>query len=144
MIIKGIVVAGYGVASGQSVNDDERGTISLQKPYFLARGLDLRQCFNGTINVDVAPLKLAAINGDYFFEQLKWHPDIAAENFSLVRCVLWLNDASYHGFIYYPHPETKPDHSQPKSVLEIIAPFIRELKYGDCVRLDIPSDKLMF
>lgn len=142
MIVKGVVVAGYGVASGQSAGLP--GTILLQKPYFLARGLDLRHCFNGTINVDISPLEPIAVNGDYYFCDVKWHPEVNAENFSFVECWLWFNNKRYRGHVYYPHPETKPGHVQPDSVLEIMAPLIPDLVYGSPIRLELAPGGIVF
>ena len=42
------------------------------------------------------------------------------------------------GYIYYPHPETKPEHFQPDDVLEVIlAEFQDNLSYGDKVELEV-------
>ena len=38
---------------------------------------------------------------------------------------------SYEALIYWPHPSTKPGFHQDTNVLEILAPKINELKYGD-------------
>jgi hypothetical protein len=37
----------------------------------------------------------------------------------------------YEGWVYHPHPETNKDHFQEASTLEVLAPFIRDIKYGD-------------
>ncbi|NJQ97456.1 MAG: hypothetical protein HC784_06995, partial [Hydrococcus sp. CSU_1_8] len=39
--------------------------------------------------------------------------------------------------IYYPHPETKRTHFQDNSTLEILAPFIEYLNYGDSIQVQI-------
>ena len=142
MNIDGVVVRGYGVASGLSQFDDV-GTIVRQKPYFKALGLDLSVCFNGTINVDIVPLTLAGINSDYCFLALKWHPELEPEDFHFVDCLLWFKQRAVKGYIYYPAPDTKPDHVQPDTVLEVLAPYIDGLKYGDKVILELNSQRLI-
>ena len=39
-------------------------------------------------------------------------------------------------WIYWPHPETKPEHFQPGGVAEVIAPPVPGLAYGDRVALE--------
>ena len=141
MVLDGVVVAGFGVASGKCGG---LGTIAIQKPYFMALGLDLSHCFNGTINLDLAPLRIAAVIGDYYFEQVKWHRQHRPENFSLVSCQLICNDNVYHGYIYYPDPATKPAHFQPDSVLEVLAPLIPNLSYGTKIELVLAADRIIF
>jgi len=41
------------------------------------------------------------------------------------------NEVVYNALIYYPHAETKIGHFQNKSTMEIIAPFINNIEYGD-------------
>jgi hypothetical protein len=54
--IAGRVVHGHGVASGRSASSPyPRGTIALQAPHFLERGVDLSPFFAGTLNVDITP-----------------------------------------------------------------------------------------
>jgi len=138
-VLKGIVIIGHGVASGRAGN---QSTILLQKPWFKTQGLDLSHCFNGTINVDVAPLSIKSVKADYYFEQIKWHQQVGAENFSLIDCQLISAGKSYDCLIYFPDRATKPDHFQPDSVLEIIGPFIPTINYGDEVELVLPINSI--
>lgn len=46
------------------------------------------------------------------------------------------------GKIYYPHPETKPEHFQQPDVLELLLPFVGGLKYGDEIQLSIPAEQM--
>ena len=39
--IPGVIIQGHGVASGQGETPYPRGSIAMQKPFFLERGLDL-------------------------------------------------------------------------------------------------------
>lgn len=47
------------------------------------------------------------------------------------------------GLIYFPHPETKPEHFQQPDVLELLLPFITGLDYGAELRLEIPAAQMV-
>ena len=135
----GTVRSGHQVASGQGVNSPyERGTLEMQLPYFRDRGLDLSGFYLGTLNVSISPQTFEFIAPEYTFERVKWHPDYPAETFSFSLAIVIVRDISYRGWIYYPHPETKIGHFQDDSILEVIAPKINNLNYGDrlCLKLD--------
>jgi len=46
------------------------------------------------------------------------------------------------GLIYYPHPETKPEHFQKPDVLELLLPFVAGLRYGETFDLEIPRAQM--
>ncbi|MBE9229113.1 hypothetical protein IQ264_27290 [Phormidium sp. LEGE 05292] len=131
--IKGKVKKGYGVASGKALDPRfPNGTIEIQKPFFSQLGLDLSQYFPGTINISIAPYKYQIKQPKYTFRNLKWAEAEPAEDFSFCDCqILLTTGKSQSGLIYYPHPETKPEHFQTPDTLEIITYFISELKYGN-------------
>ena len=136
MEIAGIVQAGHRVASGQADDSPYRGgTIALQTPHFLALGLDIRPFFPGTLNISLAPYYFKLIEFAYSFPQVRWHPDFPAEDFSFVLCQVIFQDKSYDSLIYYPHPETKINHFQDPSILEILAPKIEGIQYCDRILL---------
>lgn len=121
--LPGKVIAGYGVASGQG--NDHRypaGTIKLQMPYFLEHGIDLSRYFPGTLNVDLAPYRPLP-QRVIFDEVIRWYGDIE-ERFALSMVSLKANDRLYEGLWYYPYPETKPDHFQQDTVVELLMPWI--------------------
>ena len=71
--IRGTVIAGHGVASGrESDSPYPAGTIALQRPFFQDLGLDLTDCFEGTLNVSVAPMELVLRDPDHTFECVDW------------------------------------------------------------------------
>lgn len=159
--VEGTVVVGHGVASGTNPGSAfPSGTIAMQMPFFLARGLDLRDCHPGTINVDIAPSTYTILRPQHTFRDIAWTDLHAAETFSFLRCTLSLPDAHaqldsgslpgvrapapglYRGWVYYPHPETKPMHSQPTTVLEVLMPFIAGLSYGDRVSLALDPHEI--
>jgi hypothetical protein len=52
---------------------------------------------------------------------------------------LLYQDAKYDGLIYYPHPETKKKHFQNPSIIEIIAPSIPGIGYGNQIQVEYNS-----
>ena len=143
--IPGVVVHGHGVASGKS--GDPRfagGTIALQIPHFRALGLDLSAFHPGTINVDVSPRAFHPGPGALLFERVKWHPEWPAETFSFARAVLVHRGVRHPAYVYWPHPDTKVGHFQPRGVAEIIAPRIPGLAYGDSVALETTPDQALW
>jgi hypothetical protein len=128
--VPGIVTVGYGVASG--TGKDCRypaGTIQLQQPFFLEKGIDLSNYFSGTLNVDLAPLKPVPQN-PIFDGVIRWFGDIE-ERFILSPVQIQVNGRRYSGLWYYPHPETKPDHFQRPAVVELLLPWIDGLVVGE-------------
>lgn len=115
----------------------------MQLPYFLALGLDLRPFHPGTLNVNITPCRYRVIKARHTFDKVKWHPTEPAEDFSFfdVRAIR-PGASAVEGFIYYPHPETKPEHFQQQGVLELLLPFVEGLRYGDEVRLEIPASQM--
>lgn len=142
--VKGVVVQGYGVASGQSQDTRfPQGTIALQKPFFRDRGLELDNYFSGTLNVSISPVRYEIKSARYLFRNLKWAADSPAEDFSFFDCRIHLSyGIILEGLIYYPHPETKPEHFQPPDLLEIMAPYISQLKYGDELMLEVKPQQM--
>ena len=143
--ISGVVVRGHGVASGRA--GDPRfpdGTIAMQIPFFRALGLDLGGFHPGTINIDCTPLRFRPGPGAVLFERVKWHLETPAETFSFARATLVRDGARHSAWIYYPHPETKPEHFQPGGVAEVIAPLVPDLAYGDRVILETTPDQAVW
>jgi hypothetical protein len=138
------VVQGHRVASGE--NGDPRfpgGTIRMQLPFFKALGLDLFRFYPATVNVDITPCAYRVVAPRHTFRQVAWHPTAPAEDFSFIDVeALGLEPEPVTGFIYYPHPETKPCHFQKASVLELLLPFVPSLSYGMRVQLRIPVSQM--
>ena len=138
-----MVVKGHRVASGQNRNSlYPRGTIEAQKPFFRERGLDLSALYAATLNVSIAPRAFKLLKPAYTFTDIEWAPRQPPENFSFSPCSVIFNDRTYDGYVYYPHPDTKPRHHQPAGVLEIIAPRISGLAYGASVVLVLNPDEV--
>ncbi len=134
--IPGVVCEGFGVASGGCSAFPE-GTIRAQIPLFLERGLDLSHCFPGTLNVSIAPRTLILIEPQYTFRQVRWAANHPAEDFSFSACRISCHGVTQPGYVYYPHPETKPQHFQPPYVVEILAPFIEGVAYESPVTIEL-------
>jgi hypothetical protein len=141
--ITGTIQAGYRVASGLAADSPyPAGTIALQMPHFKRLGLDLSDCYPGTLNVNIAPVEFELVQPAYMFPNLRWIEGFDRETFSFCHCDIEFQNQSYAGWIYYPHPETKIGHHQPPTLLEVLAPRIAGIGYGDRVILRGRSDEL--
>lgn len=143
--VKGKVLKGHRVASGQS--GDSRfpeGTLALQKPIFAELGFPLNEYHQGTINVSIVPNTYEVVQPICTFRGVKWHPATVAEDFSFFNCQIRLEVGGKYtdALIYRPHPETKPEHFQDPSVLEILAPFIDGIEYGITVDLQLSAKQI--
>src|SRR3954463_2473826 len=77
------IVRGHRVASGQNGNPRfPGGTIRMQAPHFLARGLDISLFHPGTLNVSIAPYRFRVGKPRCTLPSVKWHPTEPAEDFS--------------------------------------------------------------
>ncbi len=136
VMLQGVVVRGHGVASGQAAGSPyPQGSVVMQMPFFKARGLDLSNCWAGTVNVSIAPRTWSLLQADHCFERLAWTHLHPPETFSFVRLHMLWRAKSIGAWLYYPHPETKAAHHQNANVMEIIAPRLDGLAYGDAVAL---------
>lgn len=143
--IEGKVISGYGVASGKG--KDPRypdGTLILQMPHFKQKGLDLNNYFRGTINIDIKPLVYRINKPTHFIKGVDWSNFIPPENFYFFEVELVFNELNYFGLIYMPDPDTKTDHHQINSVLEVIMPHIKGIRTGKIVILRIGEKCLDF
>lgn len=139
---KGVVVAGHGVASGRAHDSPfPAGTIALQAPHFAARGLDLTPFVMATVNVDLAPLRLAPRAPRWTFAHVAWTEVHGPETFSFVECLARRGEEGYEGLVYLPHPETKPMHHQPSTVVELLLPPLPGLGTGETLAVAVPDDQ---
>ena len=139
------VVEGHRVASG--LNGNPRfpgGTLQMQTPHFLALGLDLRVFHQGTLNVSISPLNYTVGTAKHTFRDVKWHPTEPAEDFSFfdVRAI-FPGRLAIEGLIYFPHPDTKPEHFQQPDILELLLPFTEGLHYGMDLTFEIVRDQMV-
>jgi hypothetical protein len=140
--LKGKLQKGYRVASGPSEAYPEYGSIEKQKPYFKELGLDLDHVFNGTLNVSIKPHEFVIANPEYQFTNVKWTELTNAEDFSFSHCKIKYQGIEYDGYIYYPDPKTKKEHFQSASTIEVLAPFIDDIKYGDELEISLNSAEI--
>jgi hypothetical protein len=141
--ICGTVTRGYRVASGLA--DDSpypAGTIEMQTPFFLERGLDLRPYHAATIGVSCRSSAFSVDRPEHTFRAVKWSPEHDAEDFSFSRCRVLFEGRTYEGLVYYPHPDTKIGHHHDDSTLEIVAPFIEGIRYGSGVELELNTEEI--
>ncbi len=145
-MIPATIVQGHRVASG--LNGNPRfpgGTLRMQLPFFRKLGLDLSRYHLGTLNVCIAPLSYRVVQPKFTFRDVKWHPTEPTEDFSFFDVVEHRDDAApVSGLIYFPHPETKPEHFLSPDVLELLLPWTEGLGYGMKLRLDVPPGQMIF
>ena len=98
--------------------------------------------FAGTLNVSIQPHQLRWVQPEFTFRQVTWTDRHPPEDFSFSRCRLGFNGGVYDAWIYYPHPETKQRNFQDPSVVEVIAPWIPKLSYGDQVYLHYQVEQI--
>jgi hypothetical protein len=139
------IVPGHQVASGRNENPRfPGGTLRMQAPHFRALGLDLAAFHGGTLNVSIAPLRYRVAKARMTFRAVKWHPTEPAEDFSFFDVRLaHEGKPPVEGLIYYPHPETKPEHFQNPDVLELLLPFVDGLSYGAELLLEVPVEQML-
>lgn len=143
-VISGIVQQGHQIASGRSSDRPyPQGSIEMQIPHFKALGLDLSSLFKGTLNVSIYPYQFTLKKPAYTFRQVHWTDAHPPEDFSFSPCQISFQACHYSGFIYYPHPETKQTHFQAPSVLEILAPPLPNICYGDAIELGIAPAEIL-
>lgn len=144
-MISATIVQGHRVASG--LNGNPRfpgGTLRMQLPFFKELGLDLSAFYPGTLNVSIAPLSYRVVRPRHTFRALKWHPEDPAEDFSFFDVTVHRElAASVKGWIYFPHPDTKPVHFQKPDVLELLLPWAEGLSYGTKIKLEVPEEQMM-
>lgn len=136
LAVPGVIRQGYGVASGTAASSPyPDGTLALQIPLFKERGVDLSGFFRGTLNVDISPLCFALIKPDVTLRQVAWTDRIPPEDFSFCACLLEVERSPHPALIYRPHPETKVEHFQNPSIIEILAPYVGGLAVHSKVTL---------
>lgn len=138
--ILGTVKSGHRIASGQSTTGHQglNNTIGLQRPFFEKVVPTFSSVWNGTINVDIAPRNFKILKRDHEVT-CEWHPGIL-ETFWLVEVEIVLEGKTYKGFIYYPTPSTTKSHKD--DMIEILAPKIEGLSYGQEIEIHVPEGKI--
>ena len=142
--LTGRLCAGHGVASGTSNQSPyPEGSIRMQSPVFRSLGLDLSDCFFGTLNLDFAPLEISLSKPDHRFEKVRWTELHPPETFSFWRVEIKTTDLEVvGGWIYYPHPETKERHWQTPTTLELLAPRLSGAEPGCTISLRDPGRRI--
>lgn len=153
------LIQGHRVASGLARDSRfPNGTLILQQPLFMQRGLDTSNYYLGTLNLDTSPHIVQIKRPMYTYHHLKWHPEMPAESFSFAPCILQRLSGeggdsngkvdhleygkNYPSLIYHPHIETKTEHHKIATVVEVLSPYIANLNYGSIFSLSIDSQYL--
>lgn len=142
--IQGVVEQGHQVASGRSPDTPyPAGSIELQKPFFRELGLDLTAFFDGTLNVSIRPYTFILNRPQYTFRSVHWITGFPPEDFFFSQCKLTFESKTHDCWVYYPHPETKTKHFQDPAIIEIIAPYIPNITYGDKIEVMLNEEELI-
>ncbi|MDO8601096.1 MAG: hypothetical protein Q7R46_00260 [bacterium] len=141
IIFEGKIKSGLRIASG--LNPDPtlklNNTIFKQKKFFVEAGVaGIQNCYNGTINVDIQPYQFKIIKPDYEVT-CEWSPG-TVETFWFVGVDINLKGKNYDGYIYYPCPSPVKNHKD--DTVELLAPKIENLRYGDPISIKIDADKV--
>lgn len=138
--IRGRVKEGHRIASGQSPTGHQglNNTIALQRPFFEADVPGFSLVWDGTINLDISPRTFRILKPDHIVT-CEWHPGVV-ETFWLVKIRALASQGRYSGFIYYPCPSAVKSHKD--DMVEILAPKIVGLSYGDKVVVEVSRLKL--
>ncbi len=140
-LVKGVLVRGYGVASGPS-QDYPYGALERQIPLFKARGLDLSGYFFGTLNIDIRPATFELVRPEFTFRDVRWTDLHPPEHFSFSRCGVTFRGRDFEGWLYYPHPETKRRNFQNPSLLEVITNLVPEIRAGDELEVRVNPERV--
>ncbi len=114
----------------------------MQAPHFRALGIDLSPFYLGTLNVSIAPA-IFTLQPPITLPLVKWSAHHDPESFSFAPIHLCWQQQSFDGLIYYPRPETKINHFQDPSVLELLLPRVPGIAYGNEVTLSASVDDLI-
>ena len=142
--VPGRVALGHGVASGR--DGDERfpqGTLALQFPHFVEAGIPIEGYLPATINVDL-PFELVPQKPVARIEQLEWLAGYPAETFEFFDARIAVAGEVHRALVYRPDPATKPEFTQPASVVEVLAPRLRGLGPRTPVSLWVDPDQATF
>jgi hypothetical protein len=71
-----------------------------------------------------------------------WAEGFVPEDFSFSRCYIGYKGKWYASYIYYPHPDTKINHVQSRSTIEVISEEIPNLEYGASVNLRVKKSEV--
>ncbi|MEM6252763.1 MAG: hypothetical protein AAF821_07565 [Cyanobacteria bacterium P01_D01_bin.156] len=95
------------------------------------------------MNVSIQPYQYQIKHAKHTFRQVKWAESAPPEDFSFFDC--WLTVGTQKrlpGLVYYPHPETKPEHFQGAATLEVMTQFIDGLSYGMEINLELDNSQI--
>ncbi len=115
----------------------------MQQSAFAALGWDISRFHPATLNISIAPWTYEPLTPIFSVRGLHWCPVAPPEDFSFFQCrVRWRAEPPREGLVYRPHPETKPEHFQDPTTLEILTEWLDGLRYGDAIVLELPADQI--
>lgn len=149
MKLTGRVSRGYRIASGMNTEgvpgptgEMLRDSFVRQRVFFEKEIPELTQVWTGTINLDISPNEVRMDEFDHTVT-CEWHPGIV-ETFGIVSGVtLHAKGKTFENcFIYYPMPSDI--HTPRYEIVELLAPKVEGLSYGDEISIEVPEGKITF
>jgi len=137
--IKGIISEGLKAASGQR-HKGAAGTIALQKPGLKSIGVEVDKLFNGTINLQLKQ-GFHITKPDYTLTDYEWIEGVF-ESFDILRCKIKYGQSTYEGYVYRPK-ESEHAAAHEASIVELLAPEIPGIRYGDRLSIDVAKDRVV-
>lgn len=147
--LSGVVARGHRVASGLSGDARfPKGTIAPQLRFFKAAIADFETWLGGeawpaTINVALTSEAASPGTPDIAVGPVCWTEHFPPERFFMSRCLLIHKKDQHRVWLYIPDLATKPDHFQPRNLVEVLARQLPELNYDDPVELKIATRVLV-
>lgn len=140
--ISALVTPGHQIASGKNPNTPyPKGSIKLQWPFLQRSPLDLQDLSSaGTLNIDLRPYEFVP-NSPETTITAQWFQKIT-ETFLFFPIKIRYQAKLYKGYVYYPSPDTKPDHFKPPYHIDLLLPWIENISYGDRIEILLPKDNI--
>lgn len=134
--MQGTLIQGHQVASGLASNCPwPGGSVARQLPLMGLHGVPVTRLFSGTLNVALACREVPYPEQFEFDFVLDWRAPDKPTHFRLHRLIVEFAGRRYQGWSYrkiYPDGYVSI-HPQPANVIEILAPQIDGIQYGDRV-----------
>jgi hypothetical protein len=144
IVLPGTVLAGHGVAGGTPPHSPyPAGTISMQIPRFRELGLDLTGFHPATLNISTRPHRVRITNPAYHFDEVSWTAVHGPESFDFIHVVLLLETRRVEAWGYRPTADTKAGHPQPREVLEVIAPYLADVRREGEILLELDPNEVV-
>lgn len=137
--MRGILIQGHQVASGLAADCPwPGGSVARQLPLMGCQGLPVHSLFSGTLNVALERADVPYPDDAEYDFSIDWRAPDKPTHFRMHQLFVSFKGLRYKGWSYrkiYPVGYVSL-HPQPDNVIEILAPKIENIQYGDTVRVE--------